>query len=1142
MESSSVGIWPEFRTSSNSVNIVLDDEEHPLLAADRPDSFRSISRLFSLRTHVFWITLRRRKASATNYYSSLISGFARTARFENEALSIVFLELDLQYESVPFNHIVSILQKSFGLLKSGTFHELEYRYESGHIMISRLIADGPTDAWLSENIDKVEIPDPTLQASSTEPNAPDCIRNLRFNEDNSFKERLSDSEIEITVKAVGLTSRNAKDSFDGSEALLIFDDMSGRVRSVGKNYAHKFQIGDRVACAFPLMPFANVIRVNGSIAARLPESVHSFVDACSIPSVYLTAYYSLTKASHLEKGQTVLVHRLDNVIGQALISIAQHLEAEIFSTVESEKQREWLAYKFHLDESHVLLIEEGSDSLKSEIWRLTDGRGLDVAIGNSIIEEIADSIAPFGTLICLDTDPKEGQRHLSMRSSITITPFDLRELTEHRPEMVENTLAEIMKLVEQGKLTPLEFITKMNWRDVENALSLVSQPENLGKIIIGVTEQSDDETLHSQPQDGSPQGGSTCILAGGLGGLGQEMCNFLATCGFSHLLILTSRNLDAQERATWERKLSRARTKVHVLSCKIDMDSDVGKTANYCAERLPPVSVVINAAVVWRSVMVNQMTPTEFFEGIAPKVSGTRNLYNAFKDSLESFILLSSVTSIVGSEGQGNYGAANSFLDSFAVAYAGPPTKIISLNLGPIFEAGALTQRTGAESIFSRQDISGVTLKELFALLAYVLDGHALKNRRRQIVIGFNSQPVLDLDTLETMPDPRFLHLSSPEEKFEDAKAEQAPVRIEDAVAAATTFEAIYEVILGAFINKIAHFTVLEPGEGSLTRPLVDLGLDSLVVTEIKNWISRTFQVDVNTAEISDAPSIRILVQTLTQRRTGSTQATDSEKPTLNGHVNGAETVVDTNSSSVEALPILPLPTLEETFNTFLESIRAFGSDAEVAQTQNKIEKFLTPGGIGRCLQGRLEEREAQSDNWLVELSTKSNWLNRRACLVPYSNFFGTHPVGAFPHGQAERAALITITAAQYRDDLINGSIKPSPSNDAPTCGDLYKNVFNAVRRPKIDSDEFIKYRGNDYAIALRYGRIFKVPLKENGSLAPLEKLLQVFWTILKTTRDPSDSPVGILTSDRRSSWAKVRRLYDSECSQLTYGSFMTIS
>src|ERR1700753_458213 len=89
--------------------------------------------------------------------------------------------------------------------------------------------------------------------------------------------------------------------------------------------------------------------------------------------------------------------------------------------------------------------------------------------------------------------------------------------------------------------------------------------------------------------------------------------------------------------------------------------------------------------------MFHSITCDAFHECIRPKVQGTWNIHNvsiAEKSPLDFFTLLSSICGVAGQSGQSNYGAANVFLDSFALYRHRLGLPACSVDLGVIEDVG----------------------------------------------------------------------------------------------------------------------------------------------------------------------------------------------------------------------------------------------------------------------------------------------------------------------------------------------------------------------------------------------------------------------------------------------------------------------
>ena len=115
-------------------------------------------------------------------------------------------------------------------------------------------------------------------------------------------------------------------------------------------------------------------------------------------------------------------------------------------------------------------------------------------------------------------------------------------------------------------------------------------------------------------------------------------------------------------------------------------------------ESLPPLRGIVHAAGVLDDGPLVQQEWDRFAEVMAPKVQGAWELHAATEDlPLDFFVLFSSVASLLGSAGQGNYAAANAFLDGLAHYRRAQGLQALSINWGPWAEVGmaaALEERT----------------------------------------------------------------------------------------------------------------------------------------------------------------------------------------------------------------------------------------------------------------------------------------------------------------------------------------------------------------------------------------------------------------------------------------------------------------
>jgi acyl transferase domain-containing protein/acyl carrier protein len=194
----------------------------------------------------------------------------------------------------------------------------------------------------------------------------------------------------------------------------------------------------------------------------------------------------------------------------------------------------------------------------------------------------------------------------------------------------------------------------------------------------------------SQPLD--PDG--TVLVTGGAGALGALTARHLVTCHHARHLLLASRHgLDSPDAEKLLTELTSLGAQVTIASCDV---SDHRAVADLLAAipREHPLTSVIHAAGVLDDGVITTMTPQSIDMVLQPKADGAWNLHELTLGSgLKSFVLFSSAAGTLGSAGQGNYAAANAFLDGLAAFRRGLGLPGVSIAWGPWEQETAMTRR-----------------------------------------------------------------------------------------------------------------------------------------------------------------------------------------------------------------------------------------------------------------------------------------------------------------------------------------------------------------------------------------------------------------------------------------------------------------
>ncbi|POG47735.1 modular polyketide synthase BFAS4, partial [Streptomyces sp. ZL-24] len=159
----------------------------------------------------------------------------------------------------------------------------------------------------------------------------------------------------------------------------------------------------------------------------------------------------------------------------------------------------------------------------------------------------------------------------------------------------------------------------------------------------------------------------TVLVTGAGGALGGLVARHLVTAhGVRNLLLVGRRGADAPGLADLAAELRGRGARVDVEACDVaDRDALAALLAGIPADR--PLSAVVHAAGVLDDGTVESLTPARMRHVLRPKVDAALHLHALTRDlPLSAFVLFSSASATVGNAGQGNYAAANAFLDALA--------------------------------------------------------------------------------------------------------------------------------------------------------------------------------------------------------------------------------------------------------------------------------------------------------------------------------------------------------------------------------------------------------------------------------------------------------------------------------------------
>ncbi|KAG9250059.1 uncharacterized protein F5Z01DRAFT_731189 [Emericellopsis atlantica] len=1146
----SLDSWSSEPVDAESIYIVIDNVADPILASPTPERFTQIVSLVTKAKSILWLSCHGTGADANDPSKGMISGLARVVRRENAGMRLVTVNVAQDNAMSSPDTLVSrlwdIFSRSFATPVSVELSkEDEYTLSEGQVLIPRVHADAKFDDWVKKAIyaQGMEV-GPFQQVDRPlrlEVETPGLLSSLRFVDDIIPSKLLGPFELELEARAYGV---NFKDVFIAMGQMIpgvtMAGECSGVVRKVGSGITDKFSAGDRV-CGIFAEPFSSHPRINGNFSCRLPETM-SFSVGASVPVIFCTAYHCIVEVARLQPGQTILIHAASGGVGQAAIQLAQNIGAEIFCTVGSSAKRQLLIDTFNIPPSHI--FSSRLRTFKQGILRLTKNEGVDCVLNSLSGESLHDSfavLAPLGTFVEIGKSDIYKKNEISMvpfDSSVTFAAVDLTVLARLKPAKMQQTLSKVLSLFEDGTLKPVAPIRDMPMTDIEEAFRLIQSRKHTGKVVLVCDDQTQVKLTAARTKPLQLEKNGTYVISGGLGDLGRRIARFLAAHGAGHVVTLSRRSLQEDDRVAFEEELRILGAELHVVGCDVTDEASVQAAAAKCTTSLPPVKGVIHAGMVLRDHPLEIMSHDDYMTATKPKVQGTRHLNDAFgaAGSLDFFIMLSSITSILGKSGQSNYAVGNAYLDAYAESKKTAKCRYIALNLGAVDGSLAITSLPAAQQEVMRRGSVLMSFDEVFAVLNYAMSPQASENGLHQLILGFDRKSMESVHDEAALANPMFSQIPHLDEEGETPK--EAATDVGKMLQQAASPQEVESIVVGGICQRFAMFTATPVEEISPDVSMDSFGLDSLVAIELKNFLVRTFQATLQTSEVLDAPNIVSLAKTIILRSKLVSRETDAAtiekednvvaekamKPMLDSAAQGANHSFHCCKAS-KKLNKMPLVDFDTMLDEYLDKSKMFFSSEEFATLERDVAEFRKPDSTGRKFYSRLYDQAHDPDieNWQEKYFLQSMYLQRRMPLAPFNNFMAFHPQGEMGHTQAERAALLANIAFKCKQDLEADRWEPMAYMFIANCTDLWQYIFNTARLPGVPLDRMAKFPGNDYAAVLHRGHIFKVELRDGDQNVSVEALTNTFNSLL--SRDVSeDDWTSMLSADDRTSWAENRQ------------------
>lgn len=650
---------------------------------------------------------------------------------------------------------------------------------------------------------------------------------------------LTSGQVRIEVRAAGVNFLDVMFSLGlvSSGLSTLGSEGAGVVLEVGPD-VESIAAGERVTGLLP-GAFGSVAVTDYRLLAPVPEN-WSFAQAASVPIAFLTAYYALVDLGGLQAGERILIHAAAGGVGMAAVQLARHLGAEVFTTASGEKSK--ALEGMGQDEAHI--SSSRTLDFKDQFLGLTDGQGMDVVL-NSLAREFVDAsfelLSERGRFLEMGkTDIRDPAELAAAYPGVLYRAFDLREAG---PERLREMLSEVMELFERGVLHLLP-VTAWDIRRAPETFRFMSQARHIGKNVLTLPTSIDLA--------------GTVLITGGTGQLGGAVARHLVVeHGVRHLVLASRHGRAASGAAELEAELAELGAEVTIAACDVG-DREQLRSLLGMVPGEHPLSGVVHTAGALEDGVISSLTSERVNRVLRPKVDGAWYLHDLTAHlDLSMFVLYSSAAGVFGSPGQGNYAAANTFLDALAAYRRARGLVGTSLAWGWWADPSGLTGHLeGADRTrLNRMGTAPLSTEEGLRLF----DAGRASSDSLSIPVRLDIQALRVFASAGGLP-PILGDLIRAPQRRTEAHGGGSLVRRLTGVSGEERERLVLEAVRTEVAMVLGHTS---PAAVDPRLTFKDLGFDSLTAVELRNRINTTAGLRLPATLVFDYPTPTVLTRYL---------------------------------------------------------------------------------------------------------------------------------------------------------------------------------------------------------------------------------------------------------------------------------------
>lgn len=351
------------------------------------------------------------------------------------------------------------------------------------------------------------------------------------------------------------------------------------------------------------------------------------------------------------------------------------------------------------------------------------------------------------------------------------------------------------------------------------------------------------------------------LITGGTGGIGHRVARWLVEVhGIRDIILVSRRGMSAPGSEALVHDMAQLGATATVVAGDV-ADADSVRDILYLFKEDRPLRGVIHAAAIIDDGVISALTPSRCDAVLSPKVDGAWNLHKLTKNmDLDLFVLFSSISGVMGTAGQANYAAANTFLDSLAQLRRAENLPATSIAWGAWEGEGMAAQLSEtSRARYAQLGLDSLTSQDGLELLEQAVR----RGRALHVAAAYDLDRLLKYyeDVGGIPPLLRSLLGQSRGRNQVDANIQDWDLRTALSQANIQEHPSIILGLVRATVAKTLGFT--SPDDVDVKLPLREIGIDSLTAVLTRNQLVSVTNLALPASIILDQPNLMSLSQYL---------------------------------------------------------------------------------------------------------------------------------------------------------------------------------------------------------------------------------------------------------------------------------------